>query len=612
MSSDLTLSFILLAILFISSLLPIWPKVDDIYNDYWRKQIAQNSLPSGDIVIIEIDDKSLTDLELRLGRWPWSRSIHATLVEYLVASDAKGIAFDIIFSERDVFRPEDDAHFNESISNYDNTFYAATVLPDSFPVEPIPLGLLPKQFFTDSSGERTMPDAEAKFALPWIIEDTSKWNIGLINFITDWDSVVRQYPAVSNLEGWQTLSLPARIARDLYGVEPLSLGESFNLKYKGNSSVPFQSISFSDALHLFESGKDIGFIKDKVIIIGATATGLHDIKESPIEKFYPGTSILAMALDNLITQESLKPVDRKIAFTISLLVTICLIISVRFIQEYRVKLLLALLVVITVSFCIFGISWFLVDKDYLFPAATSLGPFYLVAILFLFYSGLREFLNKRHALKTFSRFMDPQVVKELIADENWEESFEHKSTQVSVLFSDIRGFTSLSEKRSAVEIMDILNRYFDSQVEVIFEHKGTLDKFIGDAIMAFWGAPITDKQHAKNAINAALSMVDNLIVFRESLPEEIRDFDVGIGIHSGEAVVGMLGSAKRFDYTAIGDTVNLASRIEGKTKGIARVLVSENTKNLCEKDFNFEYKGQFAVKGRQEEVKLFEPSRRDI
>jgi adenylate cyclase len=156
--------------------------------------------------------------------------------------------------------------------------------------------------------------------------------------------------------------------------------------------------------------------------------------------------------------------------------------------------------------------------------------------------------------------------------------------------------------------MQILNAYFDSQVEAIFNTRGTLDKFIGDAIMAFWGAPVEDEEHAINAVKAALMMVDNLMLFRETLPEDLRGFDVGIGVHSGEAVVGMLGSTKRFDYTAIGDTVNLASRIEGATKDVARILVSEATMILCGDRFKFEYSGEFSVKGREEKVKLYKPS----
>ncbi|HYL17921.1 MAG TPA: adenylate/guanylate cyclase domain-containing protein, partial [Burkholderiales bacterium] len=182
--------------------------------------------------------------------------------------------------------------------------------------------------------------------------------------------------------------------------------------------------------------------------------------------------------------------------------------------------------------------------------------------------------------------------------------------EVTVLFSDIRGFTSLSETRTPQEIISLLNRYFGHQVEVIFRHGGCLDKFIGDAIMAFWGAPLDDPDHAKHAVMAALEMEERLEQFRQELGELGRNFDVGIGLNSGPVVVGLMGSENKQEYTAIGDTVNLASRIEGLTKGVARILVSEETMQRCGDAFDFVDRGLHKVKGREKDVRLFEPRRK--
>jgi adenylate cyclase len=145
---------------------------------------------------------------------------------------------------------------------------------------------------------------------------------------------------------------------------------------------------------------------------------------------------------------------------------------------------------------------------------------------------------------------------------------------------------------------------------VIFRNGGTMDKFIGDAIMAFWGAPVDDPEQARHAVEAALEMCDTLLEFKQQLGEAGEHFDVGIGIHTGPAVVGFIGSENRLDYTAIGDTVNLASRIEGQTKGVARVLVSEETHRLCGEAFDFSDHGFYKVKGRTQEVQLLEPRRK--
>jgi adenylate cyclase len=177
--------------------------------------------------------------------------------------------------------------------------------------------------------------------------------------------------------------------------------------------------------------------------------------------------------------------------------------------------------------------------------------------------GLQEHLERRQAITLFSRFVDPKVVDKLIKDKTLDIEKSSQQATLTVLFSDIRGFTTLSEQRSATQIVTLLNEYFARQLKIIFKHQGTLDKFIGDCIMEFFGAPVDNPTQALDAVNAALAMADELLAFRKTLPKALQSFDVGIGIHTGPAVVGMIGAQQRVDYTAIGDTVNLASRIEG-------------------------------------------------
>ena len=208
-------------------------------------------------------------------------------------------------------------------------------------------------------------------------------------------------------------------------------------------------------------------------------------------------------------------------------------------------------------------------------------------------------------MELFGRFLDKNVVQQLIDSGLTETSQLAQERVITVLFSDIRGFTTLSEQHDAATIMRLLNQYFSAQVDVIFKHQGTLDKFIGDAIMAFWGAPLDDAKHAEHAIQAAMDMSEALDRFCRE--QKLTGFDIGIGIHTGPAVIGMLGAQQRMDYTAIGDTVNLASRLEGLTKGVARILVSEATRASCPEAFDFVSHGEYKVKGRSEAVKVFEP-----
>ncbi len=259
-------------------------------------------------------------------------------------------------------------------------------------------------------------------------------------------------------------------------------------------------------------------------------------------------------------------------------------------------------------------GYFSIQHYLLLPVVTPL----VFAWVYYALGALSEYLHERRtrqrSVDMFGRFLDPRVVKDLVNEGEGalNDYVNAGERELSVLFSDIRGFTSLSENRSAEEIVSLLNRYFSRQTHVIFAHNGTMDKFIGDAIMAFWGAPLANRTHACDAVGAALDMVDALLAFRDEIGGEIgQTFDIGIGIHSGPAVVGMIGSDNRLDYTCIGDTVNLASRIEGKTKDVGvRILVSEDTRLQCGDVFDFIPHGSYKVKGREKQVQLFEPRRR--
>jgi adenylate cyclase len=252
-------------------------------------------------------------------------------------------------------------------------------------------------------------------------------------------------------------------------------------------------------------------------------------------------------------------------------------------------------------------SYFAVGRLLLVPVLTPLAA----AWTFYAAAGLSEYLRARRekqaAMVQFSRFTNPHVARQLVE----RGGIETGRREVTLLFSDIRGFTTLSETRKPEEVIDLLNRYFSLQVDVVFNHGGSLDKFIGDCIMAIWGAPLDDPEHARHAVACALDMADTLQAFKRELGAGNSDFDVGIGLHSGPAVVGLMGSMKRLEYTAIGDTVNLASRIEGLTKDAKRrILVSRDTAERCGDAFDFVSCGTFPVKGRAQPVELLEPRRK--
>jgi adenylate cyclase len=326
---------------------------------------------------------------------------------------------------------------------------------------------------------------------------------------------------------------------------------------------------------------------------------------TPLSPTQPGSEMHATAIENLKNGRSMRYADPVWPAAIG----VALIFLLYLAFQFRVDARATGVVLVLVTGALLFSSYVAIGRLLLLPLLTPLvagWTFYVAASLA---EHLRERRARREAVALFSRFVNPEVVKQLIERGGIEGSGQTR--QVTLLFSDIRGFTTLSEARRPEEVVALLNRYFSLQVDVVFRHGGSLDKFIGDCIMALWGAPLDDRDHARHAVACALDMADTLAVFKREFGEGEKDFDVGIGVHSGPAVVGLIGSEKRREYTAIGDTVNLASRIEGLTKDAKRrILVSRDTMEQCADAFDFVSCGTFPVKGRAQPVELFEPRRK--
>ena len=598
----ITALFIFLAIVEITWLHGSLP-LENRLSDFFIRQQAQDLQPDAEIVVVDIDDSSLARMQNVAGSWPWPRAVHGELVRGIAKQHPKAVVFDILFSERDQYRPESDRQFNESLE-VDSKIYFPMVRRDPAldasggPLAQIApmLGLQP----TDQA------DSLARLAiLPPLAIDPSHWRVGTINFSEDSDGVGRRYQLYTPAYGWLIPSLPARVASDLGYTVPNQ--RDMILAWRGKPGS-FQHISYADLYEDFNRERPQrppDELAGKIVIIGTVASGMHDVRVTPMASLYPGVEILATALDNLKNQRMMRtaPVWLAPVFALALLI----LLSAAFLRGANVlktgwALLALTLLALTASYVAAGRLLLL---PLLLPLMLGWGYYFICAVQ----AYLRERKSREKAVQLFSRFVNPHVVQELVAHGGLSRGGE--SRQISVLFSDIRGFTTLSEKRTPQQVVDLLNRYFTLQVEVVFRHGGSLDKFIGDCIMAFWGAPLDDPHHACNAVAAALEMAEVLQKFKQELGEQDADFDVGVGIHSGPAVVGLIGSDQRREYTAIGDTVNLASRIEGLTKGVARILVSRETMELCGTVYDFEPMGSFAVKGREQAVELFAPERRE-
>jgi adenylate cyclase len=556
--------------------------------------------PPSDVLLVDIDQASLDDpqmLELA-GNWPWGRAVHGELVEFLLAHQPKAIVFDLIFSEPDVFRPQSDRVLSEAVR--DPRVFLPMVLAEDGYASPL-AGLPPAMGIVPGPGAD--PQAELPLIAPKAL-DPAGWHTGMVNFLADDDRVGRRYWVDYPYTGWRVPSLPARVAR-AEGVAVPSV-DNIVLHWYGKS---FERVSYRD-LYLASQRADPGSLPElrgRTIVIGAAAPGLYDLRPTPLGATTPGPLILATALSNLLRDDWLRPwpVWPRVLIGVFGIVAVFVAFARR-VHAGRLALLLAVLTLATVVF-----AYWLLSRNVLWQPFSSLFAIWLAFAAAATTSYLQEKRQRDQAVQMFARFLDPNVVRSLTDGSDLARAEAGSSREISVLFSDIRGFTSLSETRPPEEVVALLNRYFDLQVSAIFEQGGTLDKFIGDAIMAFWNAPLTTPDHAVRAVRAAMGMQRQLERFKQDMREAdggLGDaFDIGIGIHSGPAVVGFLGASQRLDYTAIGDTVNLASRIEGLTKGVSRVLVSEATREACGNAFVFVDHGEFAVKGRVRPVRLFEP-----
>lgn len=579
--------------------------------DVYLRHHASQYRADPDIVVIDIDDASLLGMQKIAGLWAWKREIHGFMTQALAGFAPRAIVYDINFNVPDLAAPKGDAFLSAQISNFPHTYMQSLQLQESSANHSIPIAEVADAFAVVRKGN---PDARVALQLPLAI-DRAAWRLGLVNSLDDADGVLRRYRMYSDVAGWYLPSLPARVAQDLGWKVPMEPEIQLTWPKEGHQRFTYADLFKTlteDRANLTpaaEAQLDQLF-RNKIIVIGASAGGLFDHHLTPLEPDYPGADILAVALDNVKNGHTLHQVTSIWPFTMGLLLIFLLALAF----QRRVGLLVTGGVLLAATALLIALADQLVLHYLMLPVVTPLAFAWAWFLSAAVAGYLRERRTRDKTVSLFGRFLNPEIVRKIVDHGETVESLSGQMREISLLFSDIRGFTSLSEIRSPGEVVSLLNRYFERQVEVIWRHGGTLDKFIGDCIMAFWGAPLDDPNHANRAVAAALEMEDNLKAFKEELSaggSALPEFDAGIGIHTGVAVVGFIGAKRKLDYTAIGDAVNLASRVEGLTKGVSRVLVTKETKLACT-DGNIEFilRGAFPVKGRAAEVELYEPKRK--
>ena len=621
------LSLLILALFAIALLVEVaWLRLVEGYdhrlNDLLLRHASKSRAPDPDIVMLVVDDRSIDIMGVDVDRYPWPREIFGEVVRAIAAQKPAAIAFDMVHADPDRARPNSDEAMSGMLAGLNNVYIAMSRLDPAGDPYGISMHALAPYAGLDP-GSRA--DAKADILVPRALR-RDVWRLGAINFLGDRDGVGRRYPIAVDANGWPLPSLGARVARDLGYAVPAR-----NDVVLSWPSAPHRIVSFVDVfddVRRVAAGEQpkrpAGEFTGKIVLIGAWATGIPDVQLTPMSNAHFGMDIIATGLDNLKHQSYLTMAPPAATPLVGLALLLAVWVGYRT-GRSSVKVGVVLL---AASAAVCGAAYFALDRRVVLHIATPLWFAWSLYAVMALRTYVTERDMRRRATQVFSRFVNPVVVEQLLSEGGF--SRDPAARDISVLFCDIRGFTTLSEKMEPKALIALLNRHFALHVDIIFRNGGTLDKFIGDAMMALWGAPVDDPRHAEHAVACALDMHDALVAFRRGLPPELASFDIGIGIHSGTAIVGLIGPDSRPEYTAVGDTVNVASRIEGLTATLAhparadgdaanaddeenrcRILVSEETRRrAADAPIDFVPSGRFKVKGRSEEIDVFQPRRR--
>lgn len=602
---------------------------------------------SAKVAIVDIDERSLREH----GRFPWSRAKMAEMVERLTNAGAAVIAFDVMFSEPElnpvaevsgVLRKrggesrvlaDELGQFTE-LFDYDRYFAEtlagkAVVLGYAFypgsgqraGALPAPLAMTNQQVVAHSS-LIAMPGYNAN--LPALAGAAS--GSGFFSLEPDIDGVVRRAPLVVRHQDRLYASLVIEVLRQyllvdtftlrtarIEGVETVEALDidgfgSIPLDAQGQMIVPYRGpkgtfpyISASDVL-----GGDLKKqVEGAIVLVGTTAPGLFDLRSTPVQAVYPGVEIHANLIDAILAKRFLEQPAwaRGADFVVSLVAGLVLALALPFFAP-----LIQILSTLAVAGAVAGLNFVVWRHGLVLALALPLIMVSLLATCNLAYGFLFESRSRRQLKAMFGQYVPPQIVQKM-SENPKDYGFEGETRELTVLFADIRGFTTLSEGLTAAELKRLLNRFFTPMTRVIFETRGTIDKYVGDMIMAFWGAPVSDAGHATQAIEAALRMLkETERLKREFLAERLPEVNIGIGCNTGPMNVGDMGSEYRRSYTVLGDAVNLGSRLEGTTKyyGVG-LVVGETTRAQAGEAFVFRELDLVRVKGKAQAIRVYQP-----
>jgi adenylate cyclase len=622
-----------------------------VYDLRFNQTLPADPVPHRDVVIVDIDEASLAEV----GHFPWPRSVLAQLIDRLVEAGVVVVGFDIVFAEaeenpiRQVLREatpllgDNAARLGELLAPVDEELdgdllfarsisaareagidivlgYALTQEQNRAGVTGDPLELLD----APDPGALGLEQMTGHTANIPVLQQAAE-RAGFFVSTPDADGVNRSYPMILAYDDAIYPSLALESARRFLFVEEIALlstpiggvetleavsldGELLPTDGLGRVMIPYRGpartfdyVSAADVLR-GDAGEALA---GRIALIGTSAVGLVDIRSTPVSSVYPGVEVHASVLAGIIDgQFPFKPpwadgVDIVLTFGLGLLLSLVL--------PFSGVLLYVLASAVAAGIAVWVNLWLWIDQAFV---TSLIGPLLAVVAVTSFnlvYGFFTETLAKRQLKSMFGQYVPPELVEEMSRNpEGITDDGERR--ELTVLFCDIRGFTTISEQLTASQLKDLLNRFFTPMTEIIFDHRGTIDKYVGDMIMAFWGAPLADPDHARNAIDTALMMLART---EELKPELARlgypEVNIGIGLNTGPMNVGNMGSQFRRSYTVLGDSVNLGSRLEGLTKFYGVQLIVGEQTHAGQDAFLFRQLDRVQVKGKKEPTRIYTP-----
>ncbi len=504
--------------------------------------------PLNNIILVAIDDQSLQEL----GRWPFDRRHIANAVDNL--HEAKVVGIDVAFFEA----TNDDQQMADSFKAAGNVI---------IPVEYIDFKRVNEKL------------VGTNILLPPKNIMDSGVSLAYVNIVTDPDGITRAINSEISTE-YETFAY--QIFKHYFKRAPPANSPRFLINYVGPPGS-FKTVSFAD---VSKRRIDPNDFKGKIVLIGATSPDLHDDYFVPTSdgKAMPGVEIHANTIQTLINRDYLS-VEADWAVLLTIFIFTLLVVLIFYLSPVWLAPLINLLVLSAYLIIAIWTFNYGIIMNILYVPLTIIVSY--IGIILYFYTSEKK--EREKVAGAFSKYVSPKIIKQVMDDPS-SLKLGGEKRNITVFFSDIRGFTTISENLSPEQLVHLLNEYLTAMTDIILKEDGVVDKYMGDAIMAFWNAPVRQPEHALRAV-------------RTSFPS----FDIGIGLNTGPAVVGNMGSFDRFDYTAMGDTVNLGARLESINKQYgSRILISETTKKLVEKEFMTRKIDKVAVKGKSEPVTIYE------